>query len=286
MQKPTTLSASQLLLSYAYEETWYRGEEYADKKLARLQKYDTKSVQAKVSGTKSYEVLLRFAGSSVSRECSCPYVGGDVCKHMVAVAIIWDEKRGLSRPTHEMVAGETITPPFISMTQITSAYKNPLTCDLEIVRMSASERAAESRAHLRLPLRPPFLNDSEKAVSLSETKRAFREISRWTMREGYDQYYCGGEVVAAFCEVLRSVLRREKSSQPKIIADVLIEAQNFHETLLNDLVDVRDGIEIFGSAHMNELYQLLDREIKKMNSADQIYVEKQLAVFDDRADLI
>ena len=150
--------------------------------------------------------------------------------------------------------------------------------------MSASERAPQSRAHLRLPLRPPFSQEIEKSVSLSETRRAFREIARWTRRDGYDQYFCGGEVVAAFCEVMRLLFRRAKNSHPKILADVLLESQSFHENILDEMVDVRDGIEVFGSSHLDELYRLIDIDTKKMNQSDRAYVEKQLAIFDERAD--
>ncbi len=282
--KSLTASATKLLLPYAYEENWYRGEEYVDKKLVRLQKFDSKAADAKVHGVQVYTTRLRFARSGLARDCTCPYVGGDVCKHMAALAIVWDEKRGLARPTKEMVATETIPPPMVSMTQITAAFKNPLEADLEVLRMAASERGTHSQAHLRLPLRPPFATDPRKSLTLAETKRALREIMRWSRRDGYDAYLCGGEVVAAFCEVLRLCFRRFDATHAKLAAEILLEAQVVYENMLNDLLDLRDGIELFGTAHLDELYRMIDAQTKKLSADDRAQVQKKLAIFDDRAE--
>ncbi|OHB24179.1 MAG: hypothetical protein A2542_01425 [Parcubacteria group bacterium RIFOXYD2_FULL_52_8] len=284
MSAEKTLSATERLLPFSYEENWYRGEEYADKKLVRLKSFDSKVVEAKVHGTALYTTRLRFAGASVARDCSCPYVGGDVCKHMVAVAILWDEKRGLARPSRAMVSTGTISPPFVSMTQITAAWNQPLTADLEVVRMAASERSPHSLAHVRLPLLPPLTLDPRKPLTANEVKRALREIIRWSRRDGYDPYLCGGELEAAFCEVIRVVLRRSKATNTKLLADILLELQATHETFLNDLLDLRDGIELFGVAHLDELYRVIDSEVKRLSTADKSYVQRQLAIFDERAD--
>ncbi|PIR45091.1 MAG: hypothetical protein COV10_01015 [Candidatus Vogelbacteria bacterium CG10_big_fil_rev_8_21_14_0_10_51_16] len=284
----TRLSATALLLPFAYEENWYRGEEYADKKLVRLNTFDGKAVTAKAHGASVYFVRLRFAGpasgGSLARDCSCPYVGGDVCKHMAAVAILWDEKRGIPRPTKAMVAADTIAPPLVSMTQITTAWKQPLEADLEVVRLAASERGRHSRVHLRLPLRPPLANDPRKSLTVSEVKRAFREIVRWTRRAGYDEYLCGGELEAAFCELLRVFFRRADASHARVLADILLEGQIFHEQMQDDLIDLRDGVDVFGTAHLDELYRVIDKQTKKLNAVDRKAVLQKLAIFDDRAE--
>jgi len=97
--------------------------------------------------TKPYAVHLKFAGSGISRSCTCPYQG-DVCKHMVATAIVWDEWRGLARPSTEDVETETIPPPPVTRAQIHAVFASPLKADLDVLHL-ASESRGWSRPHSR-----------------------------------------------------------------------------------------------------------------------------------------
>ena len=76
-----------------------RGLDYFSRgKVTRLIEHGS-TVMAKVSGTEHYEARLTAAADGLEFDCSCPVgVGGNFCKHCVAVALAWLEKR--SRKTH------------------------------------------------------------------------------------------------------------------------------------------------------------------------------------------
>ena len=72
-------SATDLLLNKTFEVIWRRGEAYANSHKVSLLKRDEKETEAVAQGTKQYAVYLKFAGSGMSRSCTCPYQG-EVCK--------------------------------------------------------------------------------------------------------------------------------------------------------------------------------------------------------------
>jgi uncharacterized Zn finger protein len=64
-----------------------RGVNYRDE--GRIQQLDRfgELVTASVSGSKLYDVTVKFGGRSVDARCTCPYDGGGDCKHVVAVLL-------------------------------------------------------------------------------------------------------------------------------------------------------------------------------------------------------
>ncbi len=64
-----------------------RGETY--RKEGRIQQLDRFDdlVTAAVSGSKLYDVMIKFGGRSLDTKCTCPYDGGGDCKHVVAVLL-------------------------------------------------------------------------------------------------------------------------------------------------------------------------------------------------------
>jgi len=64
-----------------------RGETY--RKEGRIQQLDRFDdlVTAAVSGSKLYDVTIKFGGRSLDTKCTCPYDGGGDCKHVVAVLL-------------------------------------------------------------------------------------------------------------------------------------------------------------------------------------------------------
>ncbi len=71
-------SATDLLLNKTSEVIWRRGEAYANGHKVSLLKRDEKETEAVAKGTKPYTVHLKFAGSGMSRSCTCPYQGMSV----------------------------------------------------------------------------------------------------------------------------------------------------------------------------------------------------------------
>jgi len=250
-------SATDLLLNKTFEVIWRRGEAYANSHKVRLLQRDAKETEAVAQGTKPYAVHLKFAGSGISRSCTCPYQG-DVCKHMVATAIVWDEWRGLARPSTEDVETETIPPPPVTRAQIHAVFASPLKADLDVLRL-ASESRGWSRPHSRLPKFPKFETNTAIPVTRQEVHKALHEIKRWTNRNAYDPYFCAGEMSAAFCEVLRIMKKRLAVTSPLVAAALLREAQQFHYTLVTSLIDDSDGHWQITEAHLDDMYESLQK---------------------------
>lgn len=282
-------SATQLLLNKTNKEIWYRGEKYADEGKVNIVKGDDKEVEAIVRGTKRYIVNLKFAGGGISRQCTCPYADRSssyrpICKHMVAVAILWDEQQGLERPSKDEVESYTIAPPEISRSEITALYRDPLRADLEKLRILADETAlgGRPRPHSRLPNCPKILTKESVPLTAKEVIKAFREIERWTNRRLYDSYFCAGEMVAAFCEVMRIIKKRIPATPPITVAEILREAQKFHYKLILELIDDSEGLHEFTEAYLEDIYQ----ELKKIpvSKNEKIAFKQKLREFDKHRD--
>jgi hypothetical protein len=280
-------SACDLLLGKTYQEFWYRGEKYANEGRVVIKKYDEKEVVAEVKGTEPYLVTLKFLGGGISRRCNCPYSKDASsrrasCKHMIAVAILWDEARGIKRPTKEEIESYTISPPLVTRSQIDKLYRDPLNADLEILRIAADESGHWSRPHARLPNLPNFITDEKTPLTNEEVKKAFSQIKSWSNRRHYDPYFCAGEMVAAFCEVARIIKKRLLNTPPVIAAQILREAQKFHYIIIMQLIDDSDGLHVFTEAHLDDIYQKL-KEVQISEKEKNIFGEK-LREFDSHRD--
>ena len=275
-------SATALLLGKTYQEVWHRGEHYANGLHVAVGQLNDRLVEACVSGTKQYAVSLAFSGNGMRRQCSCPYADGGgsprpVCKHMVAVAILWDEQRGLERPTKATIAALAIAPPLVSRAQINRLYKDPLHEDLRWLRTLPEARGSWSRPHSQLPRMPRLDPNPTHPLTLEQARRAFREIARWANRRTYDPYFCAGEMTIAFCEVLRVMRQRLAATSVRLGTTILLEAQQFHYTLVRELIDDSDGHHVFNEAHLEALYA----ELRRMahSSAERLACEDNLRQF-------
>ena len=276
-------SATQALLYRTYFETWQRGEKYAGQNKVKINFYDDKKVEADVLGTKKYQTILEFKGNGLSRNCTCPV--RDFCKHMVALSIIWDEVRGLSKPTKGEIEAETIPPPLVSSSEIEDAYADPVNADLEIIRMAASEFGFDSKkkfSHARLPLKPKFNENFKEPLAITEVKKAFSEIRSWSKKSNYDLYFCAGEMVAGFCELMRIIKERLNCSDPLICAGILQLAQKFHYELILELIDDSDGLHEFTEAHLQDIYMILKNA--PLKKEERKILNEKLKEFDENRD--
>lgn len=247
-------SAAQYLLPKTQYDVWERGQEYASKVTVISQ--DERHIEALVSGTKTYPVRLRFAGGGIGKHCDCP-ARYDVCKHMVAVTIVWDTRRGLHAPSTDDIKTKAAPKPDNTLRQaIKNLFADPLHADLEFLRIMA-DTGSWSRPHSRLPKRPPVTTKEEEPLTLHEISLAFKEITHWSKRKAYDPYFCAGEMTAAFCEMLRIVRKRLSVSSPTVCGEILCEAQKFHYVLVQQLMDDSDGLHVFSEAHLEDIYQAL-----------------------------
>ncbi|MBI3775302.1 MAG: SWIM zinc finger family protein [Gammaproteobacteria bacterium] len=275
-------SAAQAMLNKTAREVWRRGGAYADSGKVSVAKWDDRGIEATVAGTAPYQVSLRHSGSGFTRRCDCPYDGGTssgraICKHLVAVALAWDALRGIPRPTATEVEQVTIPPPEISRRQINALFADPLHADLELLRIYA-EAGKWSRPHSQLPKMPPIKVEASRPLSVKEITRVFETMRRWADRTTFDPYFCAGEMMAAFCEVLRVIRARITATPTPVAAEALIIAQRFHRTLVLELIDDSDGLHEFGEAHLDDLFAMIkDRAVPLDQRA---IVRKRLAAFE------
>ncbi|PIR46205.1 MAG: hypothetical protein COV07_04535 [Candidatus Vogelbacteria bacterium CG10_big_fil_rev_8_21_14_0_10_45_14] len=252
-------SASREILPKTYEGIWRRGEEYTLRNKVMLLEHDERGARAVAQGMDKYEVALRFVGTGLSRRCTCPYFEGrsaqhPPCKHIVATALIWDRERGIKLPSKDEVIEATIPPPLVSKNDIATMYRDPLHADLEILRM-AVEAGMYVKPHARLPSFPHIASKDSEALSLAEAKRALLEMERWAARESFEPYFCAGEMMAAFCELLRLARKRLLVTPLSVSVDNLLFFQAWNKKLVLNLIDDSDGLHDFSEAHLEDLYQ-------------------------------
>lgn len=282
MSREPARSYSRVLLGRVEKTWWERGATYAREGRVGEVVRDLKGVGAVVRGTKAYHVRVAWYGNGISTHCTCP-IGGPkaVCKHVIALAIVADEANGLAPPDEEEVELGAIPPPLVSRTQIQKMYDDPLNANLEVLRMAASESGGWSRPHARLP-QAPQLPAGEAALDAAAVERAFREIRRWTRRRSFDPYFCAGEIMAAFCEVLRACRGRWENTPSDVAAEILKTAADFHREMLEGLIDDSDGNHVFGSAHLRALLAPLQdrRDLSPGNQAVADAVAGRLAEYE------
>jgi len=250
-------SATDLLLYRTYEERWERGEKYANQGKVKILTYDEKHVEASVTWTDVYKVELAFRAWWLSRRCSCPLK--DMCKHMVATAIVWDEMRGIPRPTPNEVRRTSISQRAITREDLEDAYNDPLSADLDIIRVAAEEYCLGSpRPHALLPKKPK-LKSSKWKITMEEVESVIQEIRSRSRKRDYDMCFCAGEMVAAFCEAIRNFMRRIELHTPKEAKHFYQELKDFESELIDDLIDDSEWLHEFTEAHMLELQEMIEK---------------------------
>ena len=88
--------------------------------------------------------------------------------------------------------------------------------------------------------------------------------------------------MAAFCEVLRRVLRRSLASSPLVLAHILLDAQKFHYKLVQDLIDNSDNLHIFSEAYLDELRDTI--KTMKIKPQDKQSIDEKLWNYDVHRD--
>ena len=243
-------SACELMLYRTSIDVWHRGEALADIGQFEIIEQTDQSVEAEFEGTGRYYLALAFRSGGLSRRCSCPY-NGDFCKHLVALAIVWDRVRGLEPPSESAVENEAVPPPLVTPRQVDAMFRQPLKVDLGVLRIAASEMGNWSRPHAHLPERPQSIS-IEHVLAPGEVKKMVLELQQWSRRQGYDPYFCAGEMVAAFCETVRA-LYNIKPKDAGQAAELLLALERLHKTLILELIDDSNGEYVFGQAHIEEL---------------------------------
>ncbi|MDP2944571.1 MAG: SWIM zinc finger family protein [bacterium] len=244
-------SFSRIILSDTEIQVYYRGLEYADKKKIKIKKLFNNACLAEATGSDMYAVELSFNRvGSPKYSCSCPYYQGHniICKHIIGAALVWDRGRKVPDPDDGTVKNLSIPEPPITRKDINNAYEDQLEADLDIIRYAADELRG-ARRHAKLPLAPQVC-----LLSPGDIKKGITEIKSWARRSSYDPYFCAGEMVAGFCELVRSVrksLERFSSEELVVAAEQL---SGYHHELITGTIDDSDGLHEFSEAHLTDLF--------------------------------
>jgi hypothetical protein len=244
-------SFSRIILSDTEMQVYYRGLEYADKKKIKIKKLFNNACLAEAIGSDIYAVGLGFnRAGSPKYSCSCPYYQEHniVCKHIIGAALVWDRGREVPDPDDETVKNLSIPESPIIRKGINNAYEDPLEANLDIIRYAADEFKG-SRCHAKLPFAPQVC-----LLSPGDIKKGITEIKSWARRSSYDPYFCAGEMVAGFCELIRSVrksLGRFSSEELVVVAEQL---SGYHHELITGTIDDSDGLHEFSEAHLADLF--------------------------------
>jgi len=276
-------SATKMLLNRTHQEIWHRGESYADKDLVGIVNDTDKKVQAVVKGTKEYDIILRFSPRKILINCTCPYFkkNGHICKHIVAVAIVWDEKRGISRPSLDVVERGTVPPSGFSRKDINRLFSKPLKADLDELRILPEVTALGGyvRPHSKLPKEPKIISDASNPLTTKELQNCYSQIKKWSHRQAYDPYFCSGEMVAAFCAMLRIIRKRLPVTPALVAVELLLSIQQFNITLVTELVDDSQGLHRFSEAHLDDIYDYL--KTLSIDKGEQNQFEAFLTQFEE-----
>ena len=197
-------SFARIILSDTDIDIYDRGLEYFKKKKVFFKNIGNAGCTAEVQGTQNYEVKLEFHKIvSPKYSCNCPFfqTHSKICKHIIAASIAWDAQRNVPMLEEDLVESACLAPSKITRRDITKAFNNPLEANLEIIRRATDEMGNWSRPHAQLPLRPRVCE--KKLENPIQFEKALQEIESWYSRDKYDYYFCAGEMVAGFCEVMR-----------------------------------------------------------------------------------
>lgn len=255
-------AATKLLLDKTYFRIWHRGENYADQNKVDLKKSNDREVEAKVQGTKEYNVKLKFIKNGIRRDCDCPYPKS-VCKHIVAVAILWDEKRGFKRPSVEQVDSLSRGLSQSHRKQLEAIFEDPLNANLNVVRKVpewAGWTSARKSAHAKLPTCPTIDKHEKQPLQKEEVMKALQEMESWSERSSYDFYFCSGEMTAGFCELLKVIEKRLSASKPQQVIMIMALCVDWFYREFNQRTDGSDGVWIFPAAKIgNIVAKLLEK---------------------------
>lgn len=253
-------SLSHYLIENVVESIYYRGLDYADQgRVSQLQEHE-KKLTARVGGSQTYDVEFRQGPIHVKGYCTCPYrqSNPDYCKHIIAVAIVWDRQQGKALPTEEMIKNQTIEVDYGFGVKVDAMYNNPLEADLQFLAQASEYSAWGVRPHAKLVI-ASTLADTLEPLTLKEVNHAFRAIDRLTRRSNFDPYFCAGELSAILSMTYDVIARRLKLTEYQLARQIVIESIVFFYDNYLQSIDGSDGVWMIPKARLPKMVHLLAR---------------------------
>jgi len=254
---PRLSAAAYKLLRRATQKVWRRGMEMENK--VHIIEMKAKTFSAIVKGTQDYTVKLVMKRTNVDTSCTCPFRGPGICKHIVASAIVWDrEDKGAIPPEEIDIKHDCMPEPDNSgRNKIKQIYADPLNADLNDLRHIEKLTGGWTKPHAKLPDMPAIDINPKEPLSMKEVEKALKQIVKWSSRSAYDHYFCCGEMIAAFCEVIKVIKSRLPATDLGLGADILLFAQQFHNREFLQSVDDSEGMRSVSEAYLDDLYRTI-----------------------------
>ncbi len=108
--------------------------------------------------------------------------------------------------------------------------------------------------------------DADKPLKVKELETVFSRIEKWTYRRNYDLYFCAGEVVAGFCEVLDVIRSRSIITPIKTMQDVLLLCMKKADVCVLEWIDDSNGTHVFLIARLKRMISELEGRCDDISS--------------------
>lgn len=258
-------SLSSYILNNTTEDIYWRGLEYFQKNKVGAIQESEKIISATIKGANEYLVEFRQGPKYLKGYCSCPYfsVNEDYCKHIVALAVSWDQKKGISLPDKKEVKKYCIQVDHDFGKKVNQMFSDPLNADLKFLAV-ASDYTSWARPHAKIFIKTTIENSKEE-LSLKKAQLGLQKIDNLTNNKNYDPYFCAGEISAVFCLTLDSIIKKLSMTPKDVQTKIIIECIVFYYNQYLQIIDSSDGIHEIPFARLQKMvndYISRDREIE------------------------
>lgn len=280
-------SLAEYLLDNTTSDIYYRGLDYMRKGKVRDFNEETKKVKAKIAGTQDYYVEIRRGQIYTEGHCDCPYAqtNSDYCKHVIALAVYYDELRKVLLPTPKDVKKKSMEVDHSFGSKIDEMFKDPMNADLELLA-TASDYASWVRPHARIVLTSALKIAGNKLTKF-DVRKAFSKIRSLGNKYKYDPYFCAGELSAVSCLTLDEILKNLGELDEKELVEVFIESVVFYYNTYLAMIDGSDGIWQIPQARIIKMFEILksrvndDEKIEDIRETLNEKIEGWGDIFDD-----
>ena len=235
-------SLTKYILNNTTEDIFWRGVDYAQKNKVKEIKKSEKIISAIIKGSNEYLVEFRQGPKYLKGHCSCPYanVNEDYCKHIVALAVAWDQESGFNLPDKKEVKKNCIQIDYNFDEKVNQMFNDPLNADLKFLAI-ASDYTTWAKPHAKIPIKTTIENAKEE-LSLKKAQLGLQKIDSLTNNRNYDPYFCAGEISAVFCLTLDSIIKKLSTAPKDVQIKIIIDCIVFYYNQYLQVIDSSDGI--------------------------------------------
>ncbi|EKD56376.1 MAG: hypothetical protein ACD_58C00210G0005 [uncultured bacterium] len=246
-------SLTRYILDNTTEDIFWRGVDYVNKNKVNRIEESEKIISTTITGSNEYLVEFRQGPKYLKGHCSCPYasMNEDYCKHIVALAAAWDEKKGISPPDQKEVEKNCLQINYDFGKKVDQMFNDPLNADLKFLAI-ASDYVTSARPHAKIPIKTTITNAKEE-LSLRKAQLGLQKIENLTNNRNYDPYFCAGEISAVFCLTLDSIINKLTTVPKGFQIKIIIECTVFYYNQYLQIIDSSDGIHQIPFARLQKM---------------------------------